>query len=68
VSSWDTLSEERAPGFYCRAGPYPFSLLLALIHRSAWKVIFAKSDQAGVLEPANVVARDARCVRECVQR
>ena len=21
--SWDTLSKERAPGSYCRAGPYP---------------------------------------------
>jgi hypothetical protein len=35
--SWDTLSKERAPGSYCRAGPYPLVLLLALIHPSAWR-------------------------------
>ncbi len=35
--SWDTPSKERAPGSYSRAGPYPLALLLALIHRSAWK-------------------------------
>ena len=37
--SWDTPSNEKAPGSYCRAGPYPLALLLALllspIHRSA---------------------------------
>ena len=33
---------------------------------SRWKVNSQKSDQADVLEPANVVARGTRCVRECM--
>ena len=33
----DTLSKVRSPGSYCRAGPYPLVLLLALIHPSSGK-------------------------------